>query len=137
MMTVGRITLWKLHVLLGGFAIVFALLLWLLGPVGGFLMLILLLPFCSVVFWLFLSERQADSLMTVLSMPIFLLMVYIVAEGVGSAVFGISLPLGNKGLLLLAFLYCFAGLSIGRALARGLRSWGGVGGPKPLEGRKA
>ena len=119
----GRVTLWKLQILVAGFALVFALLYWLFGPLGGFLMLIMLLPLCSVVVWLFLSEHQAGLLMSLLSLPCFAFVLYCVATLPKGATIGISI-LTNKGLLAMGSLYCWGGLSLGRTLARWLRSWG-------------
>jgi hypothetical protein len=120
----GRVTLWKLQILVASFAFVFALLYWLFGPFGGFLMLILLPPLCSVVLWLFLSDHQADRLMTMLAIPPFLFVLYFVATLPRGANLGISI-LTSKGLLAVASLYCWGGLSLGRSLARCLRSWEG------------
>jgi hypothetical protein len=120
----GKVTLWKLQVLVAGFALVLALIYWLLGPRGGFIMLIMLLPLCSVAAWLFVSERQADVLMAVLAFPFFLFMLLCLADALSRAVLGLGLHLRDKGGLILVYLYCFAGLSVGQSLARCIRKWG-------------
>jgi hypothetical protein len=119
-----RVTLWKVQALVAGFALVFAIVYWLLGPVGGSFMLIAMLPAFSVAAWLFLDERRANLLDTWLAFLFFLFVLLCLGDGLTRAVLGFGLPLGNKGLLALGILYSFAGLSVGQSLAKRIRKWG-------------
>jgi hypothetical protein len=121
----GRLTLWKLHVLVAVFALAFAPCYWLLGPVGGFAMMITTLPLWTVAAWLFLSERQSNLLMNAVLLSFFLLVLLCWVDYLMRAAFGFGLPVGHKGLLVLAWLYCITGLSVAHSLARFLRNWEG------------
>jgi hypothetical protein len=119
----GKLTLWKLQALVAGSALIFALIYWLFGPVGGFFMLIMLLPFWSVPIWLILSEGQANVLWALIFGAYLLFVMMCLADGVTRVVFGFGLPLGKKGLLNMAWLYFMAGLSIAQSWAKWLRVW--------------
>ena len=119
-----RLTLWKLQVLVAGFALIFALLYWLLGPTGGFIMMIIMLPLWSVAAWPFLSERQTNLVLNFVGASFFLFILLCGADAFCRAALGFGLPLRDKGLLTLAWLYCIAGLSVGHSAAKLLRDWG-------------
>jgi hypothetical protein len=94
-----KLTLWKLQALIAGFALVFALVTYLFGPIGGLFMMIFLLPLWSVALWLFLSEKQANLLWGVLGISFLLFILLCWTDTLARAVFGISLSLGHKDLL--------------------------------------
>jgi hypothetical protein len=57
-MAEGKLTLWKLQVLVAVFAVRFALCFWLLGSAVGLVVIIMSLPLWSVAFWSMVSERR-------------------------------------------------------------------------------
>jgi hypothetical protein len=121
--TEGKLTLWKIHVLVAGCGLVFALLYWLLGPLGGSFMLILLLPLWTFPVWLILSDRSANALLGLMS-GIFLLFLTICGlDRITRATAGFGLPFVNNALLIWAWLYFLAGVSVARSGARWFKRW--------------